>query len=62
MSPAAPSAEPHRSYRPTTEPDPSAIGEAVRLLVEALEPELPSYRRSVRTYAEDLPEPPRHGA
>ena len=33
----------------------------VRVLVEALEPALPSYRRSVRAYAEELPEPPRHG-
>lgn len=35
---AAPSAEPHRSYRPTTEPDPAAIGEAVRLLKGAKRP------------------------
>lgn len=41
--------------------DAGRSGEAVRLLVEALEPELPSYRRSVRAYAEDLPAPPRHG-
>jgi len=37
-------------------------GEAVRLLVEALEPGLPRYRRSVRGYAAALPEPPRHTA
>ncbi|GAA2174255.1 hypothetical protein GCM10009846_19490 [Agrococcus versicolor] len=42
--------------------DAGRSGEAVRLLVEALEPTLPSYRRSVRAYAEALPEPPRHGA
>lgn len=38
-APYAPaSAEPHRSYRPTTEPDPAAIGEAVRLLKGAKRP------------------------
>lgn len=42
--------------------DAGRSGEAVRLLVEALEPSLPSYRRSVRAYAHELPEPPRHEA
>ncbi len=32
------SAEPHRSYRPTTEPDPARIREAVRLLKSAKRP------------------------
>ena len=35
---AAASSEPHRSYRPTTEPDPAAIGEAIRLLKGAKRP------------------------
>ena len=42
--------------------DAGRSGEAVRVLVEALEPSLPRYRRSVRGYARELPEPPRHGA
>ena len=40
--------------------DAGRSGEAVRLLVETVEPTLPRYHQSVRGYAGALPEPPRH--